>query len=101
MPALHPGCLVSTYLHRAANQLRELARGDKRHGSCGHGIGETRSYWLRYGNDAIRTQDLGDKHVLREKLELARQRLLLDLQEVAERIPVEALREYDLLGISA
>ena len=39
---VHPGCLVSTYLHQAVNQLRELARGDQRHGSCGHGIGEMR-----------------------------------------------------------
>jgi adenylosuccinate synthase len=97
---VHPGCLVSTYLHQAVNQLRELARGEERHGSCGHGIGEARHYWLKHGNDAIFARDLGDTHVLHDKLELLRQRMLLDLQTLAERIPVEAYRDYDLLGIS-
>lgn len=32
--------LLVTPYHQAANRLRELARGDGRHGSCGAGIGE-------------------------------------------------------------
>lgn len=32
---------VITPWHRAANRLRELSRGDGRHGSTGHGVGET------------------------------------------------------------
>jgi adenylosuccinate synthase len=100
MLTVHPGCLVSTYLHQAINQLRELARGEHRHGSCGHGIGEARHYWLKHGEDAVFARDLRDTHVLHDKLELLRQRLLLDLQEMADRIPVEAYRDYDLLGIS-
>jgi adenylosuccinate synthase len=98
---VHPGCLVSTYLHQAINRLRELARGEARHGSCGHGIGETRRYWIRHGNDAVTARDLTDRPTLREKLELLRQRLLLSLQDVAERIPRDAFREYDLLGVTA
>ena len=35
------GALLTTPYHRAANQAREQARGDGRHGSCGMGIGET------------------------------------------------------------
>ena len=50
---IHPRCLVTTIWHRLLNQLRELSRGTQRHGSCGQGIGETRSYWLRHGADAI------------------------------------------------
>ena len=34
------GALVVTPWHQAMNRLREFARGDKRHGSCGVGIGE-------------------------------------------------------------
>jgi adenylosuccinate synthase len=34
-------CLVSTPYDMHINQLEELARGDKRHGSCGFGINET------------------------------------------------------------
>jgi adenylosuccinate synthase len=33
-------CLMITPWHRAANRLRELGRGDVRHGSCGRGVGE-------------------------------------------------------------
>jgi adenylosuccinate synthase len=95
------GCLVSTLFHQAANQLRELARGDGKHGSCGHGIGETRSYWLRYGADAIFARDLRDRGVLLDKLELLRQRLFLDLQEAVGGVPRDALAEYDLLGLTA
>src|SRR5581483_3933927 len=32
---VHPRCLVASPWHQAANRLRELARGDARHGSCG------------------------------------------------------------------
>jgi adenylosuccinate synthase len=80
---VHPGALVTTELTQAINRLRELARGAARHGSCGHGIGETRSYWLKYGDDAITAGDLADRGVLWRKLELQRQRLLLELQTIA------------------
>jgi adenylosuccinate synthase len=98
---VHPHALVSTFFHQALNRLRELSRGDGRHGSCGHGIGEARSYWLRYGSDSIRAQDLKDGAVLREKLELLRQRTLLDLQAFAHQVPPEGEDQADLLGIAA
>jgi adenylosuccinate synthase len=80
---VHPAALVTTDFAQAMNRLRELARGDARHGSCGHGIGETRSYWLKYGEDAITAGDLADRGVLWDKLELQRQRLLLELQTIS------------------
>src|SRR5262249_55968496 len=97
---VHPRCLVSTWLHQTANQLRELARGNACHGSCGHGIGETRSYWLQHGDDAVFARDLGDPAILREKLELLRQRFLLDMDKLAGTLPRDTLAEYDLLGIT-
>ncbi|MCI0458321.1 MAG: adenylosuccinate synthetase, partial [Gemmataceae bacterium] len=69
---IHPRALVTTLWHKALGRLRELARGADRHGSCGQGIGEARSYWLRYGQDAIIAADLLDLHTLRAKLELQR-----------------------------
>lgn len=79
-------CLVSTIYHQMVNQAMETTRNDspdgpRRHGSCGHGIGETRRYWLQYGNDAVFAADLKDHRVLGSKLELMRQRL----QAQAER----------------
>lgn len=37
----HPDCLVTTFADMAINQMKELGRGDKRHGSCGVGFHET------------------------------------------------------------
>lgn len=93
---VHPRCLVTTYWHRTLNRLRELSRGADRHGSCGQGIGETRRYWLTHGSDAVVAADLRDPDVLRHKLELLRQRALLDLQAFAAQVPREDLREAGL-----
>ena len=84
---VHPRALVSSFYHQSWNQLRELARGQARHGSCGHGIGETRGYWLRHGADAIFAEDLHDSSILRDKLELLRQRLLIGIQDFVAQVP--------------
>jgi adenylosuccinate synthase len=99
--SVHPDALVATFFHQALNRLKEAARGDGRHGSCGHGIGEARSGWLRHGSDAVQARDLKDRSALRRKLELLRQRTLLDLQEFAGRVPVEDAEAADLLGVAA
>lgn len=98
---IHPSALVSTFYHQSWNQMRESARGTGRHGSCGHGIGETRSYWLRHGSDAIVAQDLKNSAVLREKLELLRQRMLIGLQDFAVSIPEAAWKDADPSEIDA
>jgi adenylosuccinate synthase len=98
---IHPRCLVTTVWHRSLNRLRELARGADRHGSCGQGIGEARQYWLRYGSDAIVAADLDSPDVLRGKLELLRQRALLEMQELLPRIEAEGLQDLDLWDLSA
>src|SRR5207244_9602933 len=97
---IHPGCLVATPWLRAVNRLRELSRGDARHGSCGQGIGEARSYWLRYGADAVFASDLRQPHVLRHKLELQRQRILLELQDFIDRISDDALQEFGIWDLN-
>lgn len=38
---VHPECAVTTTFDMMLNMLRELSRGDSRHGSCGLGINET------------------------------------------------------------
>jgi adenylosuccinate synthase len=98
---VHPRCLVTTRWHKALNRLRELSRGGERHGSCGQGIGEARSYWLAHGPDAVFAADLHDLDVLREKLDLQRQRVLLELQGFIHRIDAGALEEMDLWDLTA
>lgn len=55
---VHEDCLVTTPYHRALNRLRELARKDNIHGSCGIGIGETARIALESPDIAIRVKDL-------------------------------------------
>lgn len=65
---IHPRAVVITPFHRAANRLRERARGEHRHGSCGVGVGEavhdSRSLDER---DVVRVEDLFDDRLV-EKL---------------------------------
>ncbi len=98
---IHPRCLVTTPWLQILNRLRELSRGDAKHGSCGQGIGEARSYWLKYGEDAVFAADLRHLDRLRHKLELQRQRTLLELQDFIDRIDAEALRDFDLWEVNA
>src|SRR5207302_3316215 len=93
---VHPRCLVTTFWHRALNQSREASRGANKHGSCGQGIGEARSYWLRYGDDAVFAADLHEPDALRGQPELQRQRALLELQELIDRIGDDGVPELDV-----
>jgi adenylosuccinate synthase len=97
---IHPRCLVATRWHKILNQIREMARDKDKHGSCGQGIGETRSYWLKHGEDALFAADLPEMHSLRAKLELLRQRALLELQELIDHIGNDRLRELDLWDLN-
>lgn len=61
---------IITPFHRAVNRLRELARADGRHGSCGVGIGETMVDYLQYGSATLFAGDLLHPDKLRAKLRL-------------------------------
>lgn len=97
-------CLVSTIFHQIVNQAKEVTRNsspdsDKRHGSCGHGIGETRRYWLQYGADAIIAKDLKDYPTLSAKMELLRQRLQAQTTRIdlrLESVHRETRRLFDI-----
>ncbi|MEO1666482.1 MAG: adenylosuccinate synthetase [Chloroflexota bacterium] len=65
--------LIISPFQQYANRLRELARGDGRHGSCGMGIGETMADWLAHGEDVLFTRDLADAVSARRKLRFLRE----------------------------
>jgi adenylosuccinate synthase len=71
--------LLTTPYHAAANRARETARGARRHGSCGMGIGETVAYALAHGEDAPRAGDCADPATLRRKLTWLHDRLAAEL----------------------
>jgi adenylosuccinate synthase len=73
--AVDRDALLTTPYHRAANQARDEARGDGRHGSCGMGIGETASYALAHPEDAPRVGDITSSRTLLGKLAKLRDRI--------------------------
>jgi len=60
--------LVITPFHRAANRIRELARGEERHGSCGVGVGEAFEDAHAHPKISVMAGDLNDLGLLRQKL---------------------------------
>lgn len=66
---VHPDCLISTIYHKVLNRVQDRRSG---HGSCGVGIGATRSMWSETG-DGLRFSDLYSKRVVRRKLDWIRQ----------------------------
>lgn len=94
---------LTTPFHIAANRIREIARNNGRHGSCGMGIGETVAYV--WGHDAAEVplvEDLRDPKVLREKCALLCERLKADVAHLYEpgrpamQPEFETLNEFDI-----
>jgi adenylosuccinate synthase len=72
--SISPGALVISPFQQAANRLREVLRGQGRHGSCGLGIGETACDALENPDDAIVAGDLRCRDRLRTRLLRQQQR---------------------------
>ncbi len=69
----HQARLITPF-HQAANRLREVLRGEARHGSCGLGIGETMQDDLDHPGEVVRAGDLSRPELLRSKLTRWQQR---------------------------
>jgi adenylosuccinate synthase len=65
--------LLITPFQRAVNRLKELERGNGRHGSCGVGVGETMVDYLEHGERVVFAGDLRDPHTLHAKLQFLRE----------------------------
>lgn len=93
------GALVITPFARAINRLRELARGDSRHGSCGVGVGETVADSLAHPGLALRAGDLADPNALYRRLAALRELSLAKLAALRPSLPAndQAAVELDLL----
>lgn len=70
--------------HRAANQLRELARGDSRHGSCGVGISEVQRDLLRDTTFVVRAGELRHPELLKARFRALQQEKLDQLRKELE-----------------
>jgi adenylosuccinate synthase len=93
------GALVITPYARAINRLRELARGDGRHGSCGVGVGETVFDHLQHGERVLFAGDLAERGVVADKLRFLRAVALEKLDTLRAVLPDSepVRRELDLL----
>ncbi len=91
---VHRDALVITPFHQAAGRLRELARGDARHGSCGIGFGEA-VHDARTGHEALTVGDLEDPPRARAALERIRARKRAELEEVLAACAGRASAEAD------
>ena len=90
--------LIITPFHQAANHIREIARGENRHGSCGVGVGEAVEDARSNFEDCILAGDLSDPPRLRRKLRSLREYKRGQLAELQpDKSPGEALaREWKL-----
>jgi len=61
-------CVVITPMHKRLNQLREKARREGAHGSCGVGVGVARELSLRYGDRVLLVEDFADENRIHMKL---------------------------------
>ncbi len=91
---IDPRCFLVLPFHKSINQMREIARGNARHGSCGRGAGEAAWDAGHMGSAALTAADLLDGTVLTRKL-LFLWQTKVDLAEqlVAESPGIPALDE--------
>ncbi len=77
---------VVTPFHQTANRLRELARGDGRHGSCGVGVGETVRDSLAFPEETIFAGDLlANAAEIASRLQRIRDRKREELAQLREK----------------
>jgi adenylosuccinate synthase len=91
--------LVISPFQRAVNRLRELARGDRRHGSCGMGIGEAMSDYLQYGARVLLAGDLRSPDAMHAKLQFLQSVNMAKVQALLPDLPdsPQVAAERDLL----
>jgi adenylosuccinate synthase len=87
---------VTTPFQQSANRLREMARGDGRHGSCGMGVGETMSDWLSYGSRVPSVGDLRDRATLLKKLNFVREAKIVQLENELKNLSNNEFAREDL-----
>jgi adenylosuccinate synthase len=74
--------LVITPFQKHMNRLREVARGVGRHGSCGEGISECMTDYLKYGDAVLCIGDLQDRATVIKKLRLMHKAKLHEIDEI-------------------
>lgn len=79
--------LIVTPFQQAISRLKEIARGSRRRGTCGMGIGQTLEDWKRYGERVVLACDLKDPNALRRKLGFIQSCQREALEEIRSQLP--------------
>lgn len=88
--------LIITPFHQAANRLREVLRGDERHGSCGLGVGESMHHSLEHPEECIRAGELHDSERLRRKLCRVQQRYWQEFSRYRRELSADQLGRSEM-----
>jgi len=92
-----PRAVIITPFHIAANRIREIARANGRHGSCGQGVGEARR--LQLDGLSLTAGDIGTP-ACEEVLRAIQYRLVGEIEEIFEGAVVNnavAQQEWQVL----
>lgn len=100
------GALIISPFQQITNRVKEVARGNGRHGSCGMGIGETMSDFLLHGEQVLLGGDLADCATVIKKLRFLRELKLNELAPIIETIDnvdeyLEAFKDADFIDACA
>jgi len=93
-----PRCVVITPAHRAANRLRERARGPRAHGTCGIGFGVAVHDAIHRPDLTLTAGDLSDRRKVARRLAAAvahKAARLADVLADADGVDADALRRPD------
>lgn len=86
--------LITTPFQIAVNRLLEMHRGEKRHGSCGMGIGQTVKDHQSYGDLVLFAKDMLYPEIAVKKMEFLRKISLETVRDIALGLPqTEAVKK--------
>lgn len=78
--------LLITPFQVAANRIKEMARGDNLHGSCGKGVGEARHDYLIYKSKVPFIDNINNHKLFRKKLNFIRKLKYDEIKDLIENI---------------
>ena len=90
-------CMITTPYHTAVNRLKEMRRGDQRHGSCGRGIGETMLHQRKHPDHVLRIGDLLDPVKTSRRLAVIRSQCLAEVEEWVDELSPSDVKTTSLL----
>jgi len=88
-------CLVITPPQQVANRLRERARGDNAHGTCGMGVGECMGDSVEAPSEALRAGELSERTIVVRKLHASLDRKRHELLDSMSQASPEERRLFD------